>query len=75
VAYGAILGTSSLITRFGSISGPLIAGYLADKTGSYEEGFILLAILSGMGSVFFWLSKKPPPPKPVVNPGRLEQRV
>jgi sugar phosphate permease len=64
VAYGAILGTSSLITMFGSIAGPLIAGYLADQTGSYEEGFILLAILSGMGSVFFWLARKPPPPKP-----------
>jgi len=64
VAYGAILGTSSLITMFGSIAGPLVAGYLADQTGSYEEGFILLAVLSGMGSVFFWLSKRPQPPQP-----------
>jgi sugar phosphate permease len=63
VAYGAILGTSSLITMFGSIAGPLLAGYLADQTGSYEEGFILLAVLSGMGSVFFWLSKRPAPPQ------------
>ena len=41
-----------------------LPGYLADQTGSYEEGFILLAVLSGMGSVFFWLSKRPAPPQP-----------
>ena len=72
VAYGAILGTSSLITMFGSIAGPLIAGYLADQTGSYKEGFILLAVLSGMGSVFFLLAKRPLPPRPEPMPVERE---
>ncbi|HEX5140822.1 MAG TPA: MFS transporter [Dehalococcoidia bacterium] len=61
-SYGAILGMSSLITMFGSILGPIVAGYLADKTGSYEEGFIILALLSGLGSVFFLLARRPDPP-------------
>lgn len=58
-SYGAILGTSSLITMFGSITGPLVAGILADRTGNYELGFTILAVLAGMGSVFFLLAKRP----------------
>ena len=61
-AYGAILGTSSLITMFGSIFGPLIAGFLADRTGNYQLGFTLLAIIAGFGSVFFLVAKRPPLP-------------
>jgi sugar phosphate permease len=57
--YGAILGTSSLVTMWGSIIGPLVAGIMADLTGTYEAGFIFLAILSGMGAIFFLMTKKP----------------
>jgi sugar phosphate permease len=61
-SYGAILGVSSLITMFGSIIGPLVAGVLADRTGSYDLGFTILALLSGLGSVFFLMAKRPLPP-------------
>jgi sugar phosphate permease len=61
-AYGAILGFSSLIITFGTISGPLIAGFLADQTGDYVLGFTILAVFSGLGSVFFLLAKRPTPP-------------
>lgn len=61
-AYGAILGTSSLVVTLGSIAGPLVAGYLADQTGGYNIGFTVLALLSGLGSVFFLLAKRPSPP-------------
>jgi sugar phosphate permease len=58
-SYGAILGVSSLITMFGSITGPIVAGVIADRTGNYEAGFTILAVLAGLGSVFFLLAKKP----------------
>ena len=61
-AYGSILGTSSLITMFGSILGPLIAGVLADRTGDYQLGFTVLAVIAGLGSVFFLLARRPPVP-------------
>jgi MFS family permease len=58
-SYGAILGVSSLITMFGSIAGPIVAGVLADRTGTYQLGFTILAVLAGMGSVFFLMAKRP----------------
>jgi MFS family permease len=62
-AYGTILGTSSLVVMFGNISGPILAGYLADQTGDYVAGFTLLALLSGLGCVFFLLARRPVPPR------------
>ena len=44
---------------WGSILGPLVAGFMADRTGSYEAGFIFLALLSGLGAVFFLMTKRP----------------
>ena len=60
-AIGMILGLSSVIVVFGTISGPLIAGTLADTTGNYEIGFSVLAAISALGSVFFLLARPPAP--------------
>jgi len=53
------MGLSSMITVFGQIGGPLIAGALADWTGNYQAGFTLLAVLAGIGSLFFLLARPP----------------
>ena len=58
-AIGMILGLSSLVIVFGQIGGPMIAGLLADATGSYLAGFTLLAAMVGAGSLFFLLARKP----------------
>ncbi len=50
----------------GMTTGPIVAGVLADSTGDYKLGFTILAILAGIGSVFFLLAK---PPR---RPGELE---
>jgi cyanate permease len=44
------------------VSGPILAGWLYDRTGSYSAGFTLIAILSVLGSVFFMLAARPPLP-------------
>ena len=36
---------------------------LADATGSYRAGFTLIALLAGLGSVFFLMAKKPALPE------------
>jgi MFS family permease len=69
-SFGTIMGFSSLIVMLGQVSGPLIAGVLADRTGSYESGFTILAGLAAFGSVFFILATKPQP-KAVAGAARV----
>ena len=58
-AIGMILGLSAMIIVIGQIGGPMVAGVLADMTGNYRAGFTLLAVLAGLGSLFFLLAKRP----------------
>ncbi|HEV7477421.1 MAG TPA: MFS transporter [Burkholderiales bacterium] len=59
---GMILGLSYMIIIIGQMGGPLIAGAFADAHGNYQVGFTLLAVLAGLGSIFFLLAKKPSRP-------------
>jgi hypothetical protein len=40
----------------------MIAGILADATGNYRTGFTVIALVAGVGSVFFVLARRPAPP-------------
>jgi MFS family permease len=61
-AIGMILGLSFMIIVIGQVGGPMIAGILSDITGNYRLGFTVLAVLAGLGSVFFLLSRRPARP-------------
>ena len=61
-SFGKILGVSNIIIIIGTISGPIIAGVMYDYTGDYRTGFIILAAIAALGSVFFILAKRPAPP-------------
>ncbi|HZS67444.1 MAG TPA: MFS transporter [Burkholderiales bacterium] len=61
-AIGMILGLSLMIVVVGQVGGPMIAGVLADLTGNYRAGFTILALLAGLGSLFFVLARKPERP-------------
>ena len=75
-AFGTISGFSSMILMFGMMGGPVIAGALADRTGSYRLGFTLLAALAALGSVLFALATRPaPPPRPFVATARSAVRT
>ena len=58
-AIGMILGLSFMIIVIGQVGGPVIPGIFADITGNYRMGFTILAVLAGLGSMFFVLAKKP----------------
>lgn len=62
-SFGTILGFSSLIVMFGMSSGALIAGVMADISGSYQSGLTLLAFAAFLGSFCFLLAT--PPVRPV----------
>jgi MFS family permease len=61
-SFGMISGISSMVVMFGMIVGPLVAGILADRTGSYVAGFTVLAVMAALGSIFFLLAVRPTPP-------------
>ena len=61
-SFGTIMGFSSLIVMIGTTAGPLIAGILYDRTGSYELAFTIIAVIAAVGSIFFVLSWRPAPP-------------
>jgi len=63
-SFGMISGISSMVVMLGMIAGPLVAGILADRTGSYVVGFTVLATLAALGSIFFLLARRPDPPDP-----------
>jgi MFS family permease len=56
---GLILGLSSLIIVVGQAGGPMLAGVLADMSGNYRTAYTVLALMSGVGSLFFLVLKKP----------------
>ncbi len=61
-SFAQVLGFSSLIVMIGMTLGPIVAGYLADLTGSYTLGFAVLGAIAIVGSLFFAFAKPPPPP-------------
>ncbi|MEX2446157.1 MAG: MFS transporter [Dehalococcoidia bacterium] len=61
-SFGMIMGFSSMITMVGTVFGPVLAGVLFDRTGSYTSGFTVLAIIAAFGSLAFAFAKRPPLP-------------
>jgi len=62
-SFATIMGFSTVIIMIGSMSGPIMAGYLADRSGSYRPAFIVLALLATIGSLVFAFAGRPRPIK------------
>jgi sugar phosphate permease len=58
-SFGMISGVSSMVIMFGMMLGPLVAGILADRTGSYVPGFSVLAAFAAGGSLAFMRARRP----------------
>jgi predicted MFS family arabinose efflux permease len=53
---GALQGAAQLATSAGSATGPFLAGYIFDISGSYHYAFILFTLFCGIGLVAVFLS-------------------
>lgn len=60
-SFGTIMRFSSLIVMFGMSCGPIFAGFMGDRTGSYELGFSTLAFGSFL-AMFCFFAVTPPRP-------------
>ena len=60
--FGKIMGFSALIIMMGMVIGPIVAGVIADGTGSFRLAFGILAVAAGLGSMWFWFAKPPMQP-------------
>ncbi len=58
-SFGSILGISALIVTIGNVTGPVLAGIMADTFGNYKAAFSILAGLATLGSLFFIGLRKP----------------
>lgn len=61
LAVGAILGFAWAISASAASFGPFIAGYLFDRTGSYDSAFLLSVALNLAAASLVLLLKKPVP--------------
>jgi len=60
--FGKIMGFSSLIVMLGMMTGPIVAGMVADATGSFRSAFVILAIGATSGAGWFFNARPPRPP-------------
>jgi MFS family permease len=65
---GVIAGWSNGITIIGSVIGPVYAGVLYDRMGSYNFAFWTLGAATLVSTVFFIAARKPPLPKREASP-------
>ena len=55
----AAFGLVTFIFGFGQITGPAVAGVLAEKTGSFTSSFFMAACFAGLAILFAAFLKKP----------------
>jgi MFS family permease len=68
LAVGRILGLSWAIAASSAAFGPVIAGYLFDRTGSYGSAFALSAGLNIGAACLVLLLERPKPRAPITRP-------
>ena len=61
-SFGLITGISGLVVMLGMSAGPLLSGVLADLTGDYRAGFLLISGSALVGSLLFALARRPERP-------------
>lgn len=63
-SYATIQGLRGLIQMVGVLGGPILAGYIFDRTQSYNHAFELFAIAAVISMVLMLMATPPQKPKP-----------
>ena len=57
--FATIAGLSSAIVMAGPLVGPAFAGAMSDYFGDYTAAFLIVGMLTGLGSIFFFTARNP----------------
>jgi MFS family permease len=68
-SFGKILGISTVPMNILLLISSPMAGYMRDRSDSYESAFMTLAVLNFVGAGLFLMSRKPKLPTPGNQPG------
>ena len=64
-SFGSIMGISSMVVTVAAVVAPVLAAMAYDTLGSYTLSFVILAVLSALGSLFMVFT---PPPTAISRP-------
>jgi MFS family permease len=67
-SFGTIMGWSMGFVSVGLVVGPLLVTALADGSAGYPGAFVSLAVVTALGSVAFFVLRRPRTPVPVARP-------
>lgn len=70
-AFASITGMSMVPMNFFLLGGPLFAGYMRDATGDYDLPFVIIAVVSGLGSCLYLFLGKPGSASPEPQAGEV----
>jgi sugar phosphate permease len=74
MSFGAIFGFIVMSTQIGSGLGPLLIGWLEDRTGNYDAAFMVTAGITLLAAVIVAFAR-PVPQQPVTAPVEPEKRA
>ena len=57
--FGSLRGGVSLLQSLMSTTGPIIAGWTFDRTGSYEQALVGVGIIYALAAFVFWTLRTP----------------
>jgi len=57
--FATIAGFSTAIVMAGPLVGPAFAGAMSDYFGDYKVAFLIVGLLTGLGSIFFLAARNP----------------
>ncbi|MFN0073606.1 MAG: MFS transporter [Chloroflexota bacterium] len=66
-AYASIGGAMEPVIMLGTITGPFMAGYIFDMTGSYRTAMLIFAAASAVNLILIGALKRPPLPATVAS--------
>lgn len=61
--FGKIAGYANVMVMIGPLIGPSLGGAMNDAFGDYRGAFMLVALITGLGSLLFFFARKPPLPQ------------